>query len=117
MSPFWYQLHRRSVRHGHRRRRNALLGTPIAAALLGAINAALGTQYGLYIGRVGLFLTTIIIIRVLPDGISGLLGPMADAAERDEVRQMRRGASWLKAENVAFVLFLAYLARLSVDDR
>jgi branched-subunit amino acid ABC-type transport system permease component len=52
---------------------NALLGTPIAAALLGAINAALGTQYGLYIGRVGLLLTTIIIIRVLPDGISGLL--------------------------------------------
>jgi urea ABC transporter permease protein UrtB len=52
---------------------NALLGTPIAAAFLGAINAALGTQYGLYIGRVGLLLTTIIIIRVLPDGISGLL--------------------------------------------
>ena len=52
---------------------NALVGTPIAAALLGAINAALGTQYGLYIGRVGLLLTTIIIIRVLPDGISGLL--------------------------------------------
>ena len=52
---------------------NALVGVPIAAALLGAINAALGTEFGLYIGRVGLLLTTIIIIRVLPDGISGLL--------------------------------------------
>jgi branched-chain amino acid transport system permease protein len=52
---------------------SALVGTPIAAVLLGAINAALGTEYGLYIGRVGLLLTTIIIIRVLPDGISGLL--------------------------------------------
>jgi urea transport system permease protein len=52
---------------------NALVGTPIAAALLGAINAALGTEFGLYIGRVGLLLTTIVIIRVLPDGISGLL--------------------------------------------
>jgi urea transport system permease protein len=52
---------------------NALVGTPLAAALLGAINAALGTQYGLYIGRVGLLLTTILIIRVLPDGISGLV--------------------------------------------
>ena len=52
---------------------NALIGTPIAAALLGAINAALGTKFGLYIGRVGLLLTTIIIIRVLPDGISGLI--------------------------------------------
>jgi urea ABC transporter permease protein UrtB len=52
---------------------NALVGTPLAAGLLGAINAALGTQYGLYIGRVGLLLTTILIIRVLPDGISGLV--------------------------------------------
>ena len=51
---------------------NALVGTPLAAALLGAVNAALGTEFGLYIGRVGLLLTTIIIIRVLPDGISGL---------------------------------------------
>jgi branched-chain amino acid transport system permease protein len=51
---------------------NALVGTPISAALLGAINAALGTQYGLYIGRVGLLLTTIIIIRVLPRGMSSL---------------------------------------------
>ena len=52
---------------------NALVGTPLAALLLGAINATLGTEYGLYIGRVGLLLTTILIIRVLPDGISGLV--------------------------------------------
>jgi urea ABC transporter permease protein UrtB len=52
---------------------NALVGTPIAAAVLGVINAALGTQYGLYIARVGLLLTTIVIIRVLPSGISGLV--------------------------------------------
>jgi urea ABC transporter permease protein UrtB len=52
---------------------NALVGTPLASALLGAINAVLGTNYGLYIGRVGLLLTTILIIRVLPDGISGLI--------------------------------------------
>jgi urea ABC transporter permease protein UrtB len=66
---------------------NALLGTPIAAALLGAINAALGTKYGLYIGRVGLLLTTIIIIRVLPDGISGLL---------ERWRMRPTGARWRK---------------------
>lgn len=52
---------------------NALVGTPLAAAFLGAINAALGTRFGLYIGRVGLLLTTIVIIRVLPTGISGLV--------------------------------------------
>jgi ABC-type branched-subunit amino acid transport system permease subunit len=34
---------------------------------------------------------------------------MANAAERGEVAQMRRGASLLTAENVAFVVFLAYL--------
>ena len=52
---------------------NALVGTPLAAAFLGAINAVLGTKYGLYIGRVGLLLATIIIIRVLPNGFSGLI--------------------------------------------
>ena len=36
-------------------------------------NAFLGTNFGLYIGRVGLLVATIIIIRVLPDGISGLI--------------------------------------------
>jgi ABC-type branched-subunit amino acid transport system permease subunit len=34
---------------------------------------------------------------------------LADAAERHEVGQVRRVASLLKAENVAFVVFLAYL--------
>jgi branched-chain amino acid transport system permease protein len=52
---------------------NALLGTPIAALLLGLINATLGTEFGLYIARVGLLLATIIVIRVLPRGISGLI--------------------------------------------
>jgi branched-chain amino acid transport system permease protein len=52
---------------------NALVGAPLAAGFLGAINAALGTEYGLYIGRVGLLLTTIVIIRFLPEGITGLI--------------------------------------------
>lgn len=52
---------------------NALVGTPLAAAFLGAIAAVLGTQYGLYIARVGLLLTTIVIIRVLPLGMTGLV--------------------------------------------
>ena len=52
---------------------NALIGTPIAAALLGGIAATLGTEYGLYIARVGLLLATIIVIRVLPQGVTGLI--------------------------------------------
>ena len=65
---------------------NALIGTPLAAAFLGAINAALGTKYGLYIGRVGLLLATIIIIRVLPNGISGLV-------DRWRMRPSRAGSA------------------------
>ncbi|MFM9107811.1 MAG: ABC transporter permease subunit [Chloroflexota bacterium] len=63
---------------------NALVGTPLAAAVLGVINAALGTEFGLYIARVGLLLTTIVIIRVLPKGISGLVDRwrMRPAAQR-----------------------------------
>jgi branched-chain amino acid transport system permease protein len=52
---------------------NALIGTPVAAGLLGGIAATLSTEYGLYIARVGLLLFTIVIIRVLPLGISGLI--------------------------------------------
>ncbi|MCC6314656.1 MAG: branched-chain amino acid ABC transporter permease [Thermomicrobiales bacterium] len=65
---------------------NALVGTPIAAALLGVINAALGTKFGLYIARVGMLLATILIIRVLPDGISALVA-------RWRARPSRQGQS------------------------
>lgn len=52
---------------------NVLVGSPLAAALLGAINAFLAQTWGLYIARVGLLVTTIIVIRVLPRGMSGLV--------------------------------------------
>ncbi len=52
---------------------NALVGTPLAGALLGAINAFLAQTWGLYIARVGLLVATILVIRVLPQGISGLV--------------------------------------------
>lgn len=52
---------------------NILVGTSLAGALLGAINAFLAETWGLYIARVGLLVATIIVIRVLPQGISGLI--------------------------------------------
>ena len=52
---------------------NVLVGTPLAGAALGAINAFLAQTWGLYIARVGLLFATIIVIRVLPQGISGLV--------------------------------------------
>ncbi len=52
---------------------NALVGIPLASAVLGGISAFLAETWGLYIARVGLLVATILIIRVLPQGMSGLV--------------------------------------------
>jgi branched-chain amino acid transport system permease protein len=52
---------------------NVLLGTSVAGILLGAIYAFLAQTWGTYIARVGLLVATMIVIRVLPKGISGLI--------------------------------------------
>ena len=96
---------------------NALVGTPLAAALLGAINAVLGTQYGLYIGRVGLLLTTILIIRVLPDGISGLVERLPDADKWDESGEMSRGRRLVESGEHRLCPLLPLFPDLPADDR
>ncbi|OVE83324.1 urea ABC transporter, permease protein UrtB [Natronolimnobius baerhuensis] len=52
---------------------SVLLGTPLAGALLGAVDAFFANLWGQFIGTVFLLLTAIIAIRVMPDGITGLL--------------------------------------------
>lgn len=52
---------------------NVLLGTTGAGILLGAINSWLAQTWGTYIARVGLLVATVIVIRVLPKGLSGLI--------------------------------------------
>ncbi len=52
---------------------NVLVGTPVAGVLLGVINAILAQNWGTYIARVGLLVATIIVIRLLPSGVSGLI--------------------------------------------
>ena len=47
------------------------LGTAPAAAVLGVMKAALTSWKGQLFGHIGMLLTVIIVIRVLPDGISG----------------------------------------------
>lgn len=59
---------------------NALTGTLMAGALLGGIFAVVANLFSTYWGRVALLVTTIIIIRFLPQGLTGLLD-----------RRMRRG--------------------------
>ena len=49
---------------------NVLAGTVPAAGLLGVIESVLTSSYGTLIGQVGLLLTVILAIRVLPKGIS-----------------------------------------------
>ncbi|MCE8044404.1 branched-chain amino acid ABC transporter permease [Halomonas daqingensis] len=49
------------------------LGTAPAAAILGVIKAALTSWYGQLAGQIGLLITAIVVIRVMPRGLSGWL--------------------------------------------
>ncbi len=52
---------------------NVLLGTVPAAIVLGAIRTSLNAWQGQIIGQIGLLLAVIVVIRVLPEGVSGWL--------------------------------------------
>lgn len=50
---------------------DVLLGAAPAAAVLAFIQSALTASYGQLIGQVGLLLTVIVVVRVIPKGVSG----------------------------------------------
>jgi branched-chain amino acid transport system permease protein len=52
---------------------NVLLGTAPAGILLGVVRTALNAWYGQIAGQIGLLITVIIVIRILPEGVSGWL--------------------------------------------
>jgi urea transport system permease protein len=52
---------------------SVLVGTTGAGLLLGFINAVFSNLFGTFAGRMALLITTILVIRALPRGISGLL--------------------------------------------
>jgi branched-chain amino acid transport system permease protein len=52
---------------------NVLVGAPLAGAILGGVNSVLAGSFGTFIARVGLLIATILVIRLLPRGISGLV--------------------------------------------
>lgn len=52
---------------------NALTGTILSGSLLGVVNSALDFMWGSLYGRLGLLVVAILIIRLLPIGLSGFL--------------------------------------------
>lgn len=52
---------------------NVLLGTVPAAVVLGAVRTALNAWQGQIIGQIGMLIAVILVIRVLPEGVSGWL--------------------------------------------
>ena len=53
---------------------NVLLGTAPAGILLAGVRTVLNGWGGQTIGQIGMLLTVIVVIRLLPDGLSGWLG-------------------------------------------
>lgn len=53
---------------------NVLVGAVPAAAILSVIQTALTAFYGQLIGQIGLLVTVILVIRLLPQGVSSLFG-------------------------------------------
>ncbi|WP_348612608.1 urea ABC transporter, permease protein UrtB [Halobaculum rarum] len=52
---------------------SVLIGTTGAGLVLGAINAIFSNLFGTFAGRMALLLTTILVIRLLPQGITGFI--------------------------------------------
>ena len=55
---------------------NPLVGTLMAAALLAVVESLLSLYFGAFIGRIGMLLVAIVIIRLIPGGFSGLVERM-----------------------------------------
>jgi branched-chain amino acid transport system permease protein len=52
---------------------NVLLGTAPAGALLALVRTSLNASQGQIVGQIGMLLAVILIIRLMPEGVSGLL--------------------------------------------
>jgi urea transport system permease protein len=52
---------------------SVLVGTTGAGVLLGGVNAVFSNLFGTFAGQIALLMTTIILIRLLPQGITGLV--------------------------------------------
>ena len=56
---------------------NVLLGTVPAAVVLGMIRSSLNAWQGQIVGQIGMLIAVILVIRVLPEGVSGWIARRA----------------------------------------
>jgi branched-chain amino acid transport system permease protein len=62
---------------------SVLIGTTLAGGVLGAVNALFTNLYGTFIGQVALLLVTILLLRFLPAGLSGVVEDFRERRERE----------------------------------
>lgn len=61
---------------------NPLVGTVLAGTLLGSVQGSLSVIRGVFYGRIGMLLVTIIVIRLMPSGFSGLVERISQRRRR-----------------------------------
>jgi len=62
---------------------SVLLGTTLAGGALGSINALFSNIYGTFIGQIALLFVAVLILRFLPDGLSGVVENVRERTERE----------------------------------
>jgi len=62
---------------------SVLLGTTLAAGVLGSANAFFTNLYGTFIGQVAMLIVAILILRFLPSGLSGVVENVREQLERE----------------------------------
>jgi urea transport system permease protein len=62
---------------------SVLLGTTLAGGGLGLVNALFSNVYGTFIGQIALLFVAVLILRFLPDGLSGAVEGVRERMERE----------------------------------
>ena len=76
-----------------------IVGTLLAGGFLGGIYALFTNLYGTFIGRIALLVTTIVVIRLLPRGMTGLVDSLRDRYYRSDGSMRRMLLSVFKGES------------------
>jgi urea ABC transporter permease protein UrtB len=64
---------------------SVLLGTTLAGSALGSVNALFSNLYGTFMGKIALLFVAVLILRFLPEGLSGVVTDLRERMERESV--------------------------------